>query len=675
MTLAIATPRSQPSATWLSLSEAARRADASIGHLARLCRDQWRGAGLAVQRPPEGGGKPTWFIREDADPSFAAVKFPNQLAAEFDYTALPSDQRDELLRKLKIVTAWDKCPDPAETFLARLQADGITLPRSTLYVWHSAWRASGPRGLIDGRSQKRDIQPQHAEFFQELEHWYLDEGEVKARSCYKLASAVARRRGWTVPAYRTACRHLLDLRRRKGAGVIHARRGPKAFDDRCAAYIERDYTRIVIDGQTRPMESNDIWCGDHHPCDVLCTHNGKLIRPWLTAWEDIRSRRIFHRFFPTPPNSSAVLLALRAGIMATDYCLPRFVFIDNGKDYDCWMLQGETKKERFARRRVSIRLDQDLFGGVFGMLQIGVIHAMPYNAKSKPVERFFGTFEDQFGRLQSTYTGSSPEKKPEGLYDRIDRGQAPTFEDYAVDASAWIDRVYNVQEHTGQGMDGATPMDVYAANLLTRRTCPRDRLDAALLIAGRPVKVGRNGVQFDGRHYGQADPLLQPYFGQKVRIGIDPADYSRCVAWTMDGRRIGELPCVELPAWLSTGQEEWKEVKKTISRHNRAMKVVAEHGMRMHLDPTELLIENAARSQGGTGGPPVNPTKAVARGMKIETITPPLEPSKQKPILRPAVGAENIDVLQAALADEFIAKAPCSEPAIDILAALGGGED
>jgi hypothetical protein len=52
-------------------------------------------------------------------------------------------------------------------------------------------------------------------------------------------------------------------------------------------------------GQPGPRSSGQRWSqaashpgADHHRCDVWVRHAGKHVRPWLTCWEDVRSRKI-----------------------------------------------------------------------------------------------------------------------------------------------------------------------------------------------------------------------------------------------------------------------------------------------------------------------------------------------------------------------------------------------
>src|SRR5205807_7057325 len=100
------------------------------------------------------------------------------------------------------------------------------------------------------------------------------------------------------------------------------------------------------------------------------------------------------------PNQDTILSTFRDGCLK--HGVPKGVYIDNGKDYDSRALQGETKRQRFDRRRNKAahpRIEE----GVFGELEVEVKHALPYQPQGKPIERMFGTLCGQFSKLIPTY--------------------------------------------------------------------------------------------------------------------------------------------------------------------------------------------------------------------------------------------------------------------------------
>jgi hypothetical protein len=73
---------------WIDLPTAAARSGKHPRHLSRLCREKLKASGLAMLRQPAGGGKPVWFVRSDADASFAAVRPAEETAKELAFAAV-----------------------------------------------------------------------------------------------------------------------------------------------------------------------------------------------------------------------------------------------------------------------------------------------------------------------------------------------------------------------------------------------------------------------------------------------------------------------------------------------------------------------------------------------------------------------------------------------------------
>src|SRR4051794_1034962 len=121
---------------WLDIATAAQRSGKSEGHLGRRCRAEWSRTSpplAKIERPPEGG-KPCWYIREDADPAICRVKTIEQLNCEFALNRLPDRQVELLLRKERTVLDWQalksRTPrgewnEATDLFVAQLAAAGF----------------------------------------------------------------------------------------------------------------------------------------------------------------------------------------------------------------------------------------------------------------------------------------------------------------------------------------------------------------------------------------------------------------------------------------------------------------------------------------------------------------------------------------------------------------------
>jgi hypothetical protein len=78
----------EPQLAWIDLPTAAARSGRHPRHLARLCRENLKAAGLAMLRQPAGGGKAVWFVRSDADPSFAGVRPADEAVKAIELSAV-----------------------------------------------------------------------------------------------------------------------------------------------------------------------------------------------------------------------------------------------------------------------------------------------------------------------------------------------------------------------------------------------------------------------------------------------------------------------------------------------------------------------------------------------------------------------------------------------------------
>jgi len=619
---------------WIELAEAARRSGRAEGHLCRRCRDDWASAGLAQQRPVGDRGQLGWWIHESADPVFARAKH----TAEFDRSRLTDKQRRLLSQRETAVAGWRRTGgEDTDRYLDELAAAGVLISRRTLYNWFQRFSTLGTRGLVDSRwtARKPKGDDPYADFYRELEKWWLDQHQPAKKLAYAIAAAFCKTNGWAIPSYRDACRFLLFLERKHRGKVIRAREGDDAFDNQCGAFTRRDYTRIVVDGVERPMRTHDWWCADHHICDTIVTYKSHLIRPWLSAIMDIRSRKIVgYVFSPVPPDSSTVLLAFRHAIYDSDMSIPLVFYIDNGKDFDAWFMQGETKWER---KHVRVKHNIGAFKGVLAQMHVRVVHANPHKGRSKPIEPWFGTYEEQFGKLTWTYCGRSPAHKPPHLAERISKGEAVNYEEYCASAAAYIQQIYHHNPHGGGGMDGRSPAEVYAACFEQKRTTTKEAADLCLRKVARDVRVRQNGVQWQGRYYGQSNLALSAHQGEQVYLFTDPNDHDRVIVRDLELRLICEAEAAYMPPWGNTSERQWKQATAAMHRHNRQLREIRDRGMGRIRDPMQILLEDRMAQAGkGPDHPPTPGSVTMIRtGFEGEA-------NAEQTAFARAVGAESL---------------------------------
>jgi transposase InsO family protein len=637
----------------------------SLGHLSRLCRGRWHAAGVArLDRPPEGG-RSCWWIAESADPAFAAVKFPSDIP--FDLRTLTESQRKSLLSRKRVLDNWQLAraggvalgfaeKQVTSQFLSRLEAEeDRRISRSTLFRWLAEYRRGGLGSLRDrrggaggkdqdqgagGSGNSSSSSSGNGEFLDAMKGYYLSPNRPSAKSCWMAACLKASEKGFAVLGYRAACLFLAGL---PSAVKTRRRDGEDAFVERCEPSIQRDYTTL---------RSNEQWVGDHHRLDVIVEDNGKLVRPWLTAWMDMRSRTITGWcIYSHAPNQTTILSALRGGI--TQAGVPELLYIDNGKDFGSRALHGTTKKQRKNHRRGGAAIDEDHVRGVLGHLQCKARFCWAYHGQSKPIERFFGTLEDQFGRTWSTYRGNCPANRPEDSELKLARGEAPTLADFTAAFADWLG-VYHAAAHEGDGMDGASPAQVFDRSFGDRAKCvvSSDLLDLLLMRQPKPVRVHKNGVTWQGMGYGQYTQLTIEHLRRWVYLRIDERDISSVQVWTEDDRFICIAPANQrVPA--NATEQEMRAAGSQKRGHRKRLREIYQRRTRLAEDIPDLMIRaraaaNAAGAAKARGSQSVGMTAAGPPDLKM-LRSPLLE---QLPAVRRgaqfvagklAAGAENVD--------------------------------
>ena len=385
------------------------------------------------------------------------------------------------------------------------------------------WRAKVEAGIDpDARGRPR-LDDDGAEDQCSPEAWahfrvlYLDPRRRSIRLCWELVAAEAGKSGWTWPQIHTMRRRV--KRELPPSIADYYRLGPRRWESRYQTFIQRDRA-----AQYRPNES---WVCDHTRLDFWILRSGKLLRPWLTVWQDMSSGLIIAWAITLQPHSDVILATFRAGVLK--YGAPLRVLFDNGRDFRANTISGGRK--RFNKARVD---------DVMQRLGIAVTWAEPCHGQSKPVERLFATVTERYCKLTTTYCGNSPATRPETLNAGLKSGKilAPELPEILASFAAFVE-VYNNRPSEAEGREGRTPAEVFAVNPIAKRTAPPEVLDELLLPVTR-CTVGRLGVEVRGLHYGQDELRLHPWKGCTVGVRFDPLDAGRVVVLDPEGRRIAE---------------------------------------------------------------------------------------------------------------------------------------
>jgi Mu transposase, C-terminal./Integrase core domain. len=415
--------------------------------------------------------------------------------------SVPAHAREKAADRAIVLSLWKKSGLSVRDFSQAYTSGSVTTPEglrdripevsvSTLMRWKKAktrgdMAALAPRS--GGKRGRRALTKEEASVAASL---YLDPRKPKVARVYRDFRKV-------FPASRASYDTVLRFVQNdlpQGL-VVRMREGAKAYNDKVAAYIERDYTLI------QPMEN---WFSDHHVLDLVVTDGVKIFRPWVTAWQDQRSRKITGWTISDNPCSVTIMSSLRMGVER--FGSPWNATMDNGKDYLCKALNGSgiwvTKESDGLEEPEYIRI-----AGAFEALGVAVHHAQPYHGQSKPIERFFGTLCEEFSKRYETYVGSNTVTRPfeASLYyrrigDMEKKDVLLTLAEVEADFAAWVEEWNATWKHSGQGMDGRTPDEVFAENALTPITVIPAALDI-IFTKPKAAKVQRNGVTMDGIRY------------------------------------------------------------------------------------------------------------------------------------------------------------------------------
>jgi len=546
----------------------------------------------------EPGGKWYRFVRifngrkmvsTDADPRFVLKEVPMKDSAELQN--LPVKKRDQALLRLGIIQDFVRfyASIKREHGLSKSEAVSLysaehNISRRKLWRMMSTHRREGVAGLIDkrggGKFLSQMISPEALETFKSM---YLDLRQPSVKQCWQNICFVNKdqRKGWKIPALHVMYRYIKD--QIPYAVQVLRREGIDAYNAKCAPYIQFD-----PDG----VEPGQVWIGDHSQLNCWVRHRNKWVRPWITAWQDMRSRAIVGWYICSSPNQSTILLAMKRAV--DEYGPPESVKIDNGRDYDSEAWTGTTKAKRKAFLRAGY-IDEPMVAGIYAMMNVTVSFAIPYHPQSKPIERFFDTLDMQFTKTIPTYCGKDTNRRPEYIKDMLSSEKAVreaySLERFAAKIEDYVG-VYNQTAHTGAGMNGESPDQVMATRS-SRRVMAEGVSELLLRIWGREQTVTKNGVRLKGMYFGQWNPELLMAQGKNVRIAYDPYDMRQVYVYESATMRL--ITIAEQNQLIQYGspvsEEHLRFAMRQKSKALKLMKGFVDSSLTANTDLTTLTIK------------------------------------------------------------------------------------
>lgn len=394
----------------------------------------------------------------------------------------------------------------------------------------------------------------------------------------------------------TLRRALLDFKKAHYDQWVFAREGEKALNDKCLPYLERGINLLDV---------GDVLVADGHVLNFQLLHpfTGKPCRMTMVAWYDWAScMMVGWEIMPTE-NVQCVASALRRAILTLGK-MPKVAYLDNGKAF---------KSKVFTSK--DIDFEAAGFYGMFARLGMETMFAWPYNAQSKPVERFFETF-GEIERLMPTYVGTSIENKPahilrnERLHKQIHEkkygGWVPTIQEANRIIADWLTE-FSGRPH--RGLKGLCPGEIFTAG----KGPGVDEVALRHMMMSIDVKsVHRNGIRFLGRNY--YDEAL---YGCRDRVIVryDFEDVSKVLVYTADEKFLCEAKAVQAVhpvARLLGGPDDLAAVKEGI-RQKRALKRRTETVARAWVANAPTLVAIPERTSAETPAEP----KTEARPGKV----------------------------------------------------------
>lgn len=534
---------------------------------------------------------------------------------------LTEKEREEVAFWKRVLGEWDayraeyagKKAEADERFVQYLEANypGRKFSVRMLYRKQKAWKEIGECAMVDGRGKHESHNKAvPSVVFNIFEAFYLDESQETIRKCMKLTELQLEKEGLTefLPLASEDA-FAREIERSIPIPVLkYFRLGEKAFKDECAPFVKRTYG---------DLHANDIWVCDNHTFDIFVDdgEHKKPVRVYLTAFMDIRSRKMMGWYVTDAPCSDATLQALRRGI--EKYGIPKRILSDNGREFLTHDIGGrgfrkDGRKE--GEHRIPTILDN---------LQIEFRTAMVRNARAKIVERAFREVKECFSRLFAGYTGGTIAERPERLKELAKKASNFTpYADFCRYVDTYIEGWFNCQEHVGVGMGHKTRNQVYEEQLVEVRKASQADLNLMMLRNTRMQKVKREGVVL--KLYGTEltfwnQELATNHIDEKVYVRYNPDDLAEVRVYDEQDRFLGTAAQKAALSYFADKEavaermKEQRQFEKFVAAYKKNKGIQAEDKLALilaeaernlaageKLDPKIITLVRAADEAAGT---------------------------------------------------------------------------
>lgn len=503
-------------------------------------------------------------------------------------------------------------------------AEGLGIALKTLYRWRTAYAEKGLAGLMDKTEQCNKGKPKsmclmaqdfvrtnlysaakhtNRSVYEKLKRLDQELGPRACSRCPHCENSIVRRelalsgqaqeypicdvpgQGMIIPASVSSINRYVQTI--PVGQLAYARYGKRYWE---AHYMPKAQRQ-------KPEKINECWFGDHHMFDLFVVDNdGRIVRPWMTAWSDAASGCFVGWSITTSPNSATIAESFVRAVAKSEHSpfwgVPASIYIDNGKDYRSKRFEGDRETEH-----VIGRLNEQLSKtALLQVLGVSVIHAQPYKAWSKIIERLFGTLENRYIRDLPGWCGGRPSERPEhltrGYLEKLAaQGKLLHIGQFAKIMREQIIPAY----HTERFDQPLSPMEIYQSGEKARQDLPGWEVLSMIRTEAVTRKVSYMGVKLQNKWYW--DDALRHMVGEEVTVRysrdrdddltITVIQGSRfiCEAVLKDRLKLLGEDADKLGAHMALQKRTAQEVRKGIEKDRQAMGMALRN---VYYEPVDL---------------------------------------------------------------------------------------
>jgi len=330
------------------------------------------------------------------------------------------------------------------------------------------------------------------------------------------------------------------------------RMGKKEFHDKYEPFVLRD---------NHDIKANEVWVSDGHDLEIMVKLKGtdekgkqRIVTPKWIVWQDMKTKVIVGWSISLSENTEAIIDALKMGIKR--YGKPKIVFTDNGKAYKSGLLKGDEEAK---------------LEGIYSRLGLEVCHALPYNAQSKPVERYFRDFKETFAKEFNSYKGGNITERPEILKEVLKTGDIIEYERLYEAINKFVEykngMYYEIRGgHRGRGVNGVPIKLMNKENPPEKREKITDAELRILLHHEQKRTIRQEGIELFGNLYHSAD--MYQYINEKVIVRYDPDDLKELYVYDEENKYIFRVESRTMTGFKDvTGIKEVNKLKKIQKKH------------------------------------------------------------------------------------------------------------